>query len=219
MINSNKRKLCLSGWLKNNYYSSYESPVKLQKFLLFYESFSKINGEKADFTYLKGYKRGPVFSQVWGDYTKERQSFDRAADISYTFSAASEINDELAQKSAFLVRTLSDTELSELSHKMNIWKVKEKRIMNGELQVPLAEEDFNRDDKKMMELLNAMYPIQLIKQSDVISINNYFFVIKKSDFPRLTEEHYDILSSLTETGELMNPVYVDIEKGGRLIID
>lgn len=183
MINSNKRKLCLSGWLKDNYYSSYESPVKLQFFLLFYESFSKINGEKADFTYLKGDKKGPVFSQVWGDYTKERQSFDRATDISYTYNAASEINDELAQKSAFLVRTLSDTELSELSHKMNIWKVKE---------------NFNKDDKKMMELLNAMYPLQLIKQSDVISINNYFFVIKKSDFPRLTEEHYDILSSLTE---------------------
>ena len=54
MINSNKRKLCLSGWLKNNYHSSYKSPVKLH-FLLFYESFSKINGEKADFTYLKGY--------------------------------------------------------------------------------------------------------------------------------------------------------------------
>lgn len=52
MINSNKRKLCLSGWLKNNYHSSYKSPVKLH-FLLFYESFSKINGEKADFTYLK----------------------------------------------------------------------------------------------------------------------------------------------------------------------
>lgn len=75
MINSNKHKLCLSVWLKNNYHSSYESPVKLH-FLLFYESFSKINGEKAAFTYLKGYKRGPVFNQVWGYYTKKRQSFE-----------------------------------------------------------------------------------------------------------------------------------------------
>ena len=69
MIYSNERKLYLSGWLKNNDNTSYETPLKLQKFLLFYEAFTKVSGETPDFSHLRGYKKGPVFSNVWGDYT------------------------------------------------------------------------------------------------------------------------------------------------------
>ena len=72
MINSDDRKLELSGWLMENDEDSYNDPLKLQKFLFFYESFSKANGKPADFDYLRGYKNGPVFSSVYGDYTKER---------------------------------------------------------------------------------------------------------------------------------------------------
>lgn len=220
MISSNIRKRCLSGWLKNNYSSSYETPIKLQKFLFFYESFSKVRGETVDFSFLKGYQKGPVFSQVWGDYTKEREEFNKCIDAAYKNDYKSQnINEELAQKSAFLVRTLSQKELSTLSHKMHIWKVQESRIMGGELQVPLAEGDFNEDDVKLIRLLDSMYPMSMITESEVISINNYYFVIKKSDFPKLTEAHYDILDSLTDTEELVNPVYVDIDEEGRLVID
>ena len=65
MIYSNQRKLSLSGWLKEYEINEYNKPLKLQFFLLFYEVFSKINGESPDLSYLRGYKRGPVFSQVW----------------------------------------------------------------------------------------------------------------------------------------------------------
>ena len=83
MINSNERKLTLSGWLRSHNPREYDSPLKLQKFLLFYELFTKIAGEQADFDHLKGYKRGPVFSNVWGDYTKERISFNNAITEAY----------------------------------------------------------------------------------------------------------------------------------------
>lgn len=83
MIYSNARKLLLSGWLKENGSKEYNSPLKLQKFLLFYEAFTKINGELADFNHLRGYKRGPVFSNVWGDYTHERLAFDDAVQKEY----------------------------------------------------------------------------------------------------------------------------------------
>ncbi len=55
MIYSNNRKLSLSGWLKQNYENEYNMPLKLQKFLLFYESFSKVEGEETDFGHLKGF--------------------------------------------------------------------------------------------------------------------------------------------------------------------
>ena len=38
MIYSNERKLCLSGWLKENSEKSYSKSLKPQKFLLLYEA-------------------------------------------------------------------------------------------------------------------------------------------------------------------------------------
>lgn len=55
MVNSNERKLNLSGWLLGKNIAAYNSLLKLQKFLLFYELMSKVNGEKTDFTYSKVY--------------------------------------------------------------------------------------------------------------------------------------------------------------------
>ena len=74
MLFSSDRKLSLSGWLQENNTLSYFSPLRLQKFLFFYEAFSKADGDYSDFSHLKGYKRGPVFSQVWGDTQKIEQS-------------------------------------------------------------------------------------------------------------------------------------------------
>ena len=65
MVYSNKRKLLLSGWLKENGSVEYNTSLKLQKYLLFYELFAKIDGDYYDLSSLKGYKRGPVFSTVW----------------------------------------------------------------------------------------------------------------------------------------------------------
>lgn len=61
MIYSNERKRCLCGWLHQNSRKAYDTALKLQKFLHFYECFSKVFGEKADFGHLRGYKRGSVF--------------------------------------------------------------------------------------------------------------------------------------------------------------
>lgn len=77
MIHTDTRKLQLAGWLKEHGNVEYQSPLKLQKFLLLYEAFAKVDKGDGDFSHLKGYKRGPVFSQTWGDYTYERTAFDR----------------------------------------------------------------------------------------------------------------------------------------------
>ncbi len=218
MVYSNSRKLLLSGWLRENGNAEYNSALKLQKFLLFYEAFTKIDGEPADFSHLRGYQRGPVFSNVWGDYTHERLSFDMAAKAEYAKQQGS-LNSDRAQKSLFLVSILSEKELSDLTHRMNIWKVQEKRIMGGEYQVDLSETDFNDDDAHLMHLLDQMYPLPMIANSSVINIDNHYFVFSKQDAERLTEQHYDILSSISENEHLINPVYVEIDDEGRLVID
>lgn len=53
MLHSTKRKLALSGWLKQHNWNEYDTPLKLQKFLLFYELFSKTDGDEAEFSDLR----------------------------------------------------------------------------------------------------------------------------------------------------------------------
>lgn len=218
MINSDGRKLSLSGWLKQNYENEYNTPLKLQKFLLFYESFSKVDGEEPEFEHLKGYKRGPVFSQVWGDYTKEREAFNLAAEESLA-SGRFQINEDRAKKSAFVVSTLSEAELSDLTHNMNLWNAKKERILSGEYQVALEEKDFNEADFDLIRSLEEMYPIELIDNSSVISLDNHYFVFRNEDRVNLTEAHFDLLETLANTEKLHNPIYVELDEEGRLLVD
>ena len=219
MVNSNSRKLTLSAWLKFHSEPEYNSPLKLQKFLFLYEAFSKAAGDKkADFDHLRGYKNGPVFSNVFGDYTKERAEFERKANACYELFGK-KLNHERALLCSFIVATLSELELSELTHKMNIWKSQADLISKGYLQVPLYESDFNEDDCMMIKTLESIYPLEMIKSSEVINVGNYYFVMSKADFKQLTEEHIDILSALALTDELHNPVFVEVDKKGGLLID
>ncbi len=218
MIYSNERKLCLSGWLKENSETSYNTPLKLQKFLLLYEAFAKTSGEQPDFSHLRGYKKGPVFSNVWGDYTKERAAFNVAATETYE-AKKNEINIVRAKKCAFVVSTMTETELSQLTHRMNLWKSKENRIMRGEYNVDLFERDFNKDDESMIRLLDEMYQIEMIDNSVIINLDKNYFIFYKDDSRKLTEEHFDTLMTLAEGENLHNPVYVDIDAEGRLLVD
>ena len=218
MIFSNERKLTLSAWLRNNHRVEYEIPLKLQKFLFFYEVFSKVAGEKADFDHLRGYRNGPVFSNVWGDYTKERYSFElRSQDCFENFSNI--IDTDIAQQCSFIVATLSEYELSALTHKMNIWKCKEKFINLGYEQVSLCESDFNSADFQLIKILGSMYPLRMVNSSEIIRLGDFYFVISKKDFRNFTEQHIDTLSIIVQEEELHNPVFIEIDEKGRLIID
>ena len=83
----------------------------------------------------------------------------------------------------------------------------------------LDEADFNADDAKIISALDKMYPIELIESSSVIAIDNQYFLFNKNDIPKLTEQHFDTLSSIAEDGQIFNPVYVEIDERGRLVID
>lgn len=218
MIYSNKRKLALSGWFNKEYSSSYKAPLKFQKFLFFYEALCKVTGEKADFSNLKGYQKGPVFSNVWGDYIKESDLFLQNALKTYNENKGL-INTKLANKSAFIVNTLTDEELSDLTHKMNIWKSKKDRILNGEFQAVLNESDFNDADDKLIKTLCSIYSDEMINDSIIINLDNKYFVLPKSQQTLLTEKHYDILLSLTKNKNLMNPIFIEIDEEVRMLID
>lgn len=217
MINSNQRKLALSGWLSQANQAAYNIPLKLQKFLFLYEVFSKVDNDSVDFSYLKGYQRGPVFSNVWGDYTKERVDFDARARESY-INNPNLINSNRARQCAFLVSILSEVELSSITHEMNIWGSKKEQIDEGRRQVALRESDFNENDANIVKALQEMYPLEFITQYSVYPVGVYNFLIQKKDLEKMTNRHYDTLYSLASTPGLHNPVFVKIDEG-RLVID
>ncbi|MGZ9432048.1 hypothetical protein [Mycoplasma sp. CB776] len=218
-IYSNKRKLTLCGWLKENDINSYNNPLRVQKFLLFYELLSKIENEEVDFSYLKGYKKGPVFSNVYGDYKNERSTFNKIVEKTYK-NNQDKINDDRALKCSFIVKTSTEQELSELTHELNLWKTKEELINKKEKNIILEEKDFNYEDQKLIKTISGIFPIEQIKNSEVLNIKEKYFVFSKQDFHNLTEKQKEILEEVANSDELYNPVYVEIdEEDGGLIFD
>ena len=114
---------------------------------------------------------------------------------------------------------MTEKELSDFTHLMNIWKSKEDRIMSGEKQVRLEESDFNSYDKELMQKLSDMYPMQLIENSKIINMDKKYFVFSKENAEKLTEEHSDTLLILSENSDIYNPVFVELDEEGRLVVD
>lgn len=217
MIYSDERKLTISGWLKKYDHISYEIPLKLQKFLFFYESASKVYGNEYDFRKLRGYKNGPVFSQVWGDYTKERPLFDEKVTISYDEKKSEFIDPVLANKIDFFIKTCTEEELSGITHSMNIWKSKSGRILSGEYQVDLEEKDFTDEDTELIKNIVSAYSEDFISSSEVLPIKDKIFILPKNY--AISPTQMDVLQELANESSLENPVYVTMDKTGRLLVD
>lgn len=147
------------------------------------------------------------------------ECFSKATKKSLYSQGTNHINLAQAEKCAFLIKALSEQDLSDLTHRMNIWKRIEDRIMGWKSQVVLSEADFNESDKVLIQMLDCMYPIDFVQQAVVIPINNYNFVLKKEDLNKLPEGYHDMLSLMTETVDLYNPVYIEIDDHGKLIVD
>lgn len=218
MLYSNLRKRAVSGWLKNKYRRGFSSALKLQKFLFFYETLSKIDGDEADFSYLRGYENGPVFSNVYGDYIYRKEEFIEGVDQAYN-EHSDIVNEERAVISSFLINILNEEELSDLTHELNIWMSKKDEIYSNAKQVSLDEEDLTNEDIDFMEMLRESYPIEFIESVEVIEIGNKNFIIKKDDIERLTEEQQNVLITLSSNEDLDNPVYVELSDDGVLLVD
>lgn len=219
MIYSNERKLALAGWLNKNDFSSYNVPLKLQKFLFFYESASKVYGKKYDFYKLRGYKNGPVFSQVWGDYTKERSLFDEKAVTLYEENGSEFIDSTIVNKIDFFIKTCTEDELSGITHSMNIWNSKKRRIASGEYQVDLEDNDFTDDDAEIIKNIMSAYSDEFIDNSKVLPIKDKIFLFSKSDATKLSPIQMDTLHELANEPSLENPVYVSVDTKGSLLVD
>lgn len=225
MLYTSIRRLRLCSWLLSHSPQTLFSSLKLQKFLFLYESFSKAIGETADFSYLKGYEKGPVYSDVYGDYTYRSTDFiNKIIQISNeglsTLEKASDsliINEKLAEKAAFLVSILTEKELSELTHSFNIWKSAEKRILSGEKHVSLNSFDFSDSDVTFAKDLLDMYSLNQIENWNIINLNETYFLVDKKENALISDDLQKVLHEIA-SNETENPVYISV-KDGVIVID
>ncbi|MBC6310963.1 hypothetical protein HCJ66_15610 [Listeria sp. FSL L7-1582] len=214
MIYTSNKRLSIARWLKEENPEEFYSSLKLQKYLFFYEAFSKALDKEGSFYKLKGYEKGPVFSEVYADYTYRKDDFVEAVDGSNT----NDIELEIAKKSGFLVKIMVEEELSELTHNLDVWKDKSHQILSGEKQVELAQ-DITPSDKKFLLQLLDIYDEAEIDNSEVISIGNKKFIFSTDDFADISEVHKDTLEKLAQVEGLVNPVFVSIGEKGELLVD
>lgn len=214
MTYSSERKQALVGWLINN--EDHATNLQLQKFLFFYELFSKIDGDEYELDGLKGYRNGPVFSAVFGDI-KYDDHFK--ADCGKQFqSRAHLVNESRAKLAGFFVKSLGN-KLSEYTHRMNIWSAKRNEIERGLYQIPLSEEDFTEKDADALRAIEAAYPESYIDAVELYSTNGKTFIYYKADKGYLTDKVYDVLNEISLDPDFDSPVYITFDEKGELLLD
>ena len=217
LINSDIRKLALCGWLKTYNKPVYNNPKKLHIFLFFYECFSKVENDNPDFNSLVWNINGPVFLNVWIDYTKNRDEFDEKSVRAYE-EHTELICSNRVETSNFIVSILTENELLALIQAMNIWSCKNSEISSDTQQTMLYEKDFNDTDFHIINTLKLMYPIEMIRNTKIVELNEHYFIMTKSDFAKLNSELMAELSTVSHYPNTHNPIYVELFKN-KLIID
>lgn len=217
MLNLSDEKLSLITWLYDNDQRSYQNTRKVQKFLFFYEMFSKIMGESYELGNFKIWLHGPVDSYVYGDYTYRQPELKQAIENNKGYES---VQLEIAKKADFLVQILNTEEISSLTHEFDLWKTPASDSSNFEHKnVPLNENHFSHTDELMIKELFFMYSEEMIENSTVIHTFGKHFVMAKDDANKLTEDQQSILDGLSFDESLQNPVFVEIDSDGALIID
>ncbi|MDR3241817.1 MAG: hypothetical protein LBT37_06560 [Lactobacillaceae bacterium] len=215
MLNMSTEKLALVSWLYENDQRSYQNPRKLQKFLFFYELFSKVMGEQYEFGGFKVWLNGPVDSFVYGDYTY-RQDYLVSA-IKQADQKA--VNQEIATKADFLVKILNKEEISDLTHDFDLWKKPAASENFADNNVKLNETYFSKEDELTAKELFFLYDEEMIKDSTVLHVLGKHFVLSNGDVHKLSKENEIVLNQLATDDLLKNPVFVEVDEKGGLIID
>ncbi|MBQ9329008.1 MAG: hypothetical protein IJ225_10830 [Solobacterium sp.] len=219
MLYSTEHQQALAGWLKANNEKAFNNSLKLQKFLFFYEAFCETFYGDGDFNGLRGYEKGPVFSAVYGDFTYDYEEFSDK--ITIVFNEGYSIKEDIAKKASFIVSSLTNDELSNITHFYDIWKKQESAINAGVKNITLDKTDFTGADKKITSQLVALYPDGIEDTYNIVNIKDLYFLIEKNNYKILSDQHKDALEEIAETnnGYLHNPVYIELVSDGGVIID
>lgn len=204
---SDKDKFVKLAWLYNSTDSSF-SPLQIQKFLFLYEMFSKVKGNDYNISSLRAYANGPVFSNVYGDYLYDRPNLmDKIKQVT-DFST---ICEKTASICRLVVESMTENELSELTHKFDLWSAHEEEIEKGQRNITIEEKDISDTDiSKLEKILNYYTNLEKIGYTS-ITIGDKVFMISRENAEDIKREHSETLDLLSTKDNLVNPVFLDVE--------
>lgn len=128
VLNTSTSMLDKIVWLHQQEDIAKFSKLQLQKFLFLYEMFQFAEKKDSDFTFLKAYKNSPVFSNFYGDITCRK---DEIQEYLKQKQCDFDIDENNARISQFIINTMTDSELSELTHQFNMWSTHKEEIDAG----------------------------------------------------------------------------------------
>lgn len=201
-------------WLNEKEKIETFSNLQLQKFLFFYEMLQYSDNKQYDFASLKAYENGPVFSKFYGDITyNKNEVLNRIAVIPNNQRV---IDSENADISYYIISSLNDKELSDLTHQFNIWRVHKRDLEIGKKQIPMSEQNITNDDLDILTLIKSSVPDY---DYEVLKIGGKRFIVNKEQIANFSDSHLELLDRLSRDDDLLNPVFVELDEFGRLIID
>jgi hypothetical protein len=167
---------------------------------------------------LAAYERGPVYLDIYKEW-KSTYGFKNipVSESPYMPSYVYQKEEEISlRKALFLIRSLTEKELSDLTHKLDMWKSKRDYIYRGHASAIIREKDITPEDDQRIALLFSICS----DDPNMVFINygEKRFALTKIDAHLLTQEHHDVLRQLSMDEDLYNPVYITLEEGA-LIID
>lgn len=209
-----ERKLNLLKWLENNISDNVRiTNLQKQKFLFFYEMFQIIDDLDYNIDYLKAYKNGPVFSNIYGFQRYDNNTLSRMINSVNNC----EINTYNAKSSLYIVLTMTDKELSDCTHKLELWNSKKELIDSGAKQIPITIDDITNNDKLILKKLKD-HTLD-ISDFKILTILDKIFLFNLEDYEKLDSNYDEILELLSRDNELINPVFVNIDSKGVLLVD
>lgn len=212
-LNTSSTRLDKIAWLHKQEAITKFSKFQLQKFLFLYEIFQYVDEKDYDFSSLKAYRNGPVFSDFHGDAVyRETELVDYLNKVRHEIT----IDETNAKVSKFLVETLTDTELSKLTYELDMWKIHQNNKTATIKASPMHEKDITSEDKELLQMVKTF---EVPYDYKILKLGEKRFLFSQEDFERLNDNHLILLDSLSSEDNLSSPVYVEVTPDGRLVVD
>lgn len=210
VLYSDEDKFIKLAWLYRRSNTTFSS-LQIQKFLFFYEMFSKINDEEYNIKSLQAWANGPVFSNVYGDYVYDRPTLIEKIE-NITDDALSVVCDKTASMCQLVIESMTENELSDFTHNFDLWKTHKPEIDEGVKQIPIVNEDISEKDLFIMKELYNYYEKLYDLGYKSIRIADKVFMVSEENADDITGEHAETLDTLSRKDYLENPVFLDIDR-------
>lgn len=175
--------------------------LRKQKYLFFYNAFSFVLDEKYNFNELKAFENGPVYSDVYSFVANNPRNY-----IEQMETQPFEINLKIAKITTFFLDSITDNELSAISH-MDFWN----KAFNRS-DTTISKEDFSANDIVALENLYSYSKNIFEKKYEVTKNKNENIIMYDKS---ISEKVSGIIETISEE---CNPVILE-ESEGVIIVD